>query len=124
MSLEYELVSCNELRVFGPETLQAMRDYWNSYPIYIWEDNLYFVFNSLVEREQRIAWVKSHPKENDYLTSSITFGAREIEISSVGDAVVDCWFADFVRWCQERWPCELQSWGQPIRPEAMLAKEE
>jgi hypothetical protein len=59
---------------------------------------------------------------NDYLDPFVHIDANEVMLSAVVNPDVDRYLYDFVRWCQQRWPCELTYFSQTVSPELLLAE--
>jgi hypothetical protein len=120
MSFEFELVPLTESGRFTPDDILQMRAWWERFPGWTGPDGVIFVFENAESRELRLERWRKNPSTNDYLTPYIKFfDDSHVQLSVVGDDT-DQWFHDFAVWCQQRWPCELRYFGQPVPAEDLV----
>jgi hypothetical protein len=122
MSYEYYLVPKNEYQTFPQQTVDAMQNYLNNFPIYIWEDGTYILFHSVADRDRRVPQLLAKPQRNNYLDPAIHIEPHEVMLSTVADPEVDQYLYNFVLWCQERWSCDLYYGGKTVSPEELIAE--
>ncbi len=124
MSFEFDLVPKTLTGVFDGQAIAEMRAWWDRFPTAELPDGSLLVFPDEETRSVRLEHRRQRPGANDYLNPSVHFDRRRVQLSVVGDRVTDRWFHDFALWCEERWPCELQFFGEPVPNTDILAASE
>ncbi len=124
MSFEFELVPPTPPGRFTPDVLADMRAWWERFPTATTPDGTLLVFPDEEIRAIRLARREADPTGNDYLTSQVSFGDSEVQLSVVGDRVTTRWFYDFAVDSEHRWHCVLQYFDQPVPAADILAATE
>ena len=121
MSFEFDLVPRAPKDAFDQHDLAEMRAWWDRFPTAAAPDGSLLVFPSEEVRDVRLERLRRAPDKNDYLTPHVNLDPKDVQLSVVGDEVTDRWFYDFATWCQERFECELEYFGEPVPADDILA---
>jgi hypothetical protein len=105
MEMDYLLVPTGAGNFFDEGALRLMRGYWEKTPFFVRGDGAYIICRNSEVLEN----VRKYKKEERPNASStaIIFRPENVLMSSMGWIDLDAQLADFVEWCQQRWPCEL-----------------
>jgi hypothetical protein len=105
MEMDYLLTPSGLGNRFDERVLSLMRGYWDKAPFYVRGDGAYIICRNKEVLED----VRKYQEEERPNTSStaIIFRPENVLMSSMGWIDLDAQLADFVEWCQQRWPCEL-----------------
>ncbi|WNG37926.1 hypothetical protein F0U61_32785 [Archangium violaceum] len=105
MERDYLLLPQGNGSRFDEDTLARMRAYWEGAPFYVRGDGAYVV---CLDEETREAVLKYRGVDQPNSVSHVLlFGPERVVLGSQGWPELDAQFADFVEWCQKRWPCKL-----------------
>ncbi len=112
MEMDYLLTPAGKGARFDEETLALMRAFWKDDPYYVRGDGAYIICLN-AEVVDYVFRYRSRDSTNASSTA-ILFRPESVLISSMGWPELDARTAEFVEWCQQRWPCEFYlATGEP-----------
>jgi hypothetical protein len=114
MERDYQLIPRGSGGRFDEATLTQMRAYWEGKPFYVRRDGAYVICLDDATREAVLK--RRGPDEPNVVSHIVLFQPERVVLASLGWQELDAQFADFIEWCQQRWPCELlHDTGKPAQ---------
>ncbi len=107
MTWEYHLVPCPPEGSFNGDALTQMHEYLARLPTYQGTDGRpgYVLMSSFDARDKIVR--EGRANNINWIAPSITVLPGYVAIHVMGFSKEILMLADFMRWCQQRWPCEL-----------------